>query len=153
VDVIEPLKSLLEPPLKKAGYELADISLSRDKEGLCLHILVDRDAPISLDDIVKVSDLINPLLDQADPIPEAYTLDVASLGAEKALHLDKLDRYVGNYVALHLKNPFHGENALEGTLLAVDEKTLALRLREKSRFKDVTLPREDVDKANLAIKF
>ena len=153
MDVIENLKTLLTPPLTKAGYELASLTLSRDKEGLTLHLMVDRDAPISLDDIVKVSDLINPLLDQADPINEAYTLDVSSLGAEKPLKLATLERYVDRYVAFHLAKPYQGGNHLEGTLLEVTPTTLTLRIKNKTRSKDVTLARDDVDKANLAIKF
>lgn len=153
MDVIEKLKSLLTPPLEAAGYTLASLSLVREKDGLTLHLLVDRDAPISLDDIVKVSDLINPLLDQSDPIPEAYTLDVASLGAEKPLHLDALEHYVGYYVALHLSRPYQGENSIEGTLRAVTPESLTLQVRNKARTKEITLIRSDVDKANLAIKF
>lgn len=153
VDVIENLKTLLTPPLQAAGYELASLTLSRDKEGLTLHLMVDRDAPISLDDIVKVSDLINPLLDKADPIAEAYTLDVSSLGAEKPLKLNALEHYVDRYVAFHLTKPYEGENSLEGTLVDVTPTTLTLRLRIKSRSKDVTIERAAVDKANLAIKF
>ena len=153
MDVLETLKTLLAPPLLKAGYELASLTLGRDKEGLCLHLLVDRDAPISLDDIVKVSDLINPLLDQADPIAEPYTLDVASLGAEKPLHLDKLEHYVGRYVALHLAKPYQGANSLEGDLLEVTLDSILLRVRIKTKAKEIRLERAAVDKANLAIKF
>ncbi|MFA6620706.1 MAG: ribosome maturation factor RimP [Bacilli bacterium] len=153
MDVLESLKTLLAPPLEKAGYELASLTLGHDKEGLALHLMVDRDAPISLDDIVKVSGLINPLLDQADPIAEPYTLDVSSLGAEKPLHLDKLEHYVGRYVALHLAKPYQGENSLEGDLLDVKPDTLVLRVRFKAKAKEIALERAAVDKANLAIKF
>jgi ribosome maturation factor RimP len=153
VDVIEKLKSLLTPPLLAAGYELSSLTLVHEKEGLTLHILVDRDAPISLDDIVKVSDLINPLLDQADPIAEPYTLDVASLGAEKPLKIDRLEHYLHRYMALHLVKPYEGENLLEGELLETSPTSLTLRVRQKSRYNDVVLVRADVDKANLAIKF
>ena len=88
--LLDKVKELLEPTLEKEGYELADVSLSRNKEGLTLHLVVDRDAPISLDDIVKVSDIINPLLDKEDPINEAYMLDVSRAGSEKPLRLEKL---------------------------------------------------------------
>jgi ribosome maturation factor RimP len=153
VDVIETLKALLTPPLSEAGYELSSLTLVREKEGLTLHLLVDRDAPISLDDIVKVSDLINPLLDKADPIAEPYTLDVASLGAEKPLKLERLEHYLNRYMALHLSQPYQGENVLEGELLEATPTSLTLRIRNKTRFKDVTIERAAVDKANLAIKF
>jgi ribosome maturation factor RimP len=153
VDVIETIKTLLTPPLSAAGYELSSLSLVHEKDGLTLHLLVDRDAPISLDDIVKVSDLINPLLDKADPIAEPYTLDVASLGAEKPLKIDRLEHYLNRYMALHLSKPFRGENLIEGELLEATPENLTLPVRDKSRYKEIVLLRADVDKANLAIKF
>lgn len=152
MDDIAKIEAVLTPPLQAAGYELAGVSLVNEKEGLTLHILVDRDAPISLDDIVKVSDLINPLLDKADPISSPYTLDVSSLGAEKPLHLERLSHYVGSYVNLHLSHPYVGNNILEGTLLKVDDN-VSLEVVEKTRKKVIVFPLKDVDKARLAIKF
>lgn len=153
VDAIAQVFEVLTPPLAKAGYDLAEVKLTRDKEGLTLHISVDRDAPISLDDIVKVSDLINPLLDQADPIAEPYTLDVSSLGSEKPLKLERLEHYLHYYVSLHLSKPYQGLNTLEGDLNGVTATELKLGLTEKTRKKEITLSRADVDKARLAIKF
>lgn len=150
---IDNVKNLITPVLEKEGYELSEISMSREKEGLTLHIVVDRDSPISLDDIIKVSDIINPLLDEEDPIEGAYMLDISSAGSEKALKLEKLSKYVGEYVNLHLINPHQGENYLEGDLLEVTDEELTLELKIKGRKKKVTLARQNVDKARLAIKF
>ena len=88
---IDDVKEALEPTLEKEGYTLADVSLSKDKDGLTLHVFIDRDSPISLDDIVAISNIINPILDESDPIKSPYTLDISSLGAEKPLSLDKLE--------------------------------------------------------------
>jgi ribosome maturation factor RimP len=153
VDAISQVLEILTPPLKKAGYELAEVKLTRDNEGLTLHIYVDRDAPISLDDIVKVSDLINPLLDEADPIAEPYTLDVSSLGSEKPIPLDRLEHYLHYHVNLHLSKPHEGQNILEGDLEGVTLSEIKLLVAEKTRKKEISLPRGDVDKARLAIKF
>lgn len=153
MDEIKKVRDILSDSLLKAGYELMDVTLVNEKDGLTLHIIVDRDAPISLDDIVKVSDLINPLLDAADPIASPYTLDVSSLGAEKPIRLERLPHYVSSYVNLHLLRPFEGKNSLEGNLRAVDDETLTLEIVEKTRKKAIVLPRKDVDKARLAIKF
>lgn len=150
---IDDVKAILEPVLEKEGYTLAEVNLSRDSDGLTLHVYIDRDSPISLDDIVLVSDIINPLLDKEDPIPGAYTLDVSSLGAEKPLKLDKLENYVGNYVNFHLSHPYKGENTLEGDLLEVTSDEIKLGIREKSKTKTIILKRETIDKARLAIKF
>jgi ribosome maturation factor RimP len=153
VDAINVIKELVEKPLSKEGYDLAEVSLSHDKDGLTLHILVDRDDPISLDDIVKVSNLLNPLLDEKDPIPEAYTLDISSLGAEKAIPPGRLERYLGRYVAIHLSRPYKGANSLEGDLVGVSGGIVSLRLKIKSASKTVEIPLSDIDKAHLAIKF
>ncbi len=150
---IDDVKAILEPVLEKEGYTLAEVNLSRDSDGLTLHVYIDRDSPISLDDIVLVSDIINPLLDKEDPIPGAYTLDVSSLGAEKPLKLDKLENYVGNYVNFHLSHPYKGANTLEGDLLEVNSDEIKLGIREKSKTKTIILKRETIDKARLAIKF
>lgn len=150
---IDDVKAILEPVLEKEGYTLAEADLSRDSGGLTLHVYIDRDSPISLDDIVSVSDIINPLLDEADPISSAYTLDVSSLGAEKPIKLEKLENYAGNYVNFHLSHPYKGENILEGDLLEVSLEEVVLGIKEKTRNKKITIKRETIDKARLAIKF
>lgn len=153
MDEIEKVKSVLVGPLRAAGYELAEVSLSREKDGVYLRIRVDHDDPISLDDIVKVSDLINPILDQEDPLDSPYTLDVSSLGAEKPIALERLGHYLGRYVALHLSHPYKGENSLEGEIVSLKDGLLTLRVRDKSKKKDISFPVSTVDRARLAIRF
>ncbi len=150
---IDAVKEMLEPVLGKKGYSLYEVSLTRDQDGLTLHVFIDRDSPISLDDIILVSNIINPLLDEKDPISGPYTLDVSSLGAEKPISLDKIEKYVGNYVNFHLSHPYKGANTLEGDLLEANEMEVTLGVREKSKTKKVILKRDTIDKARLAIKF
>ena len=147
------VQEILTGPLSEAGYEIVESILVREKGGLTLRIVVDRVDPISLDDIIKVSDLVNPILDEKDPIKEAYTLDISSLGAEKPIKLDRLQDYVGHYVNLHLSNPYKGLNTLEGDIISVGEETLSLEIRDKARKKTVELRLKEIDKARLAIKF
>ena len=153
MDEIKKVTEALSGPLSECGYALYSVKLFKTKEGLTLQIVVDRDDPISIDDIVKVSDLINPILDREDPIPGAYTLDVSSLGSEKPLSLEKLERYVGKFVHLHLSKPWKGLNDLEGDLLKVDNEEVTLERNEKGKKKEIRLYRPDIDKARLAIKF
>lgn len=153
MDELEQIKQALRPTLSEAGYELYETSLSKDRNGLTLHICVDRPEPISIDDIVKVSEIINPLLDRIDPIKEPYTLDVSSLGLEKPLKVEDLEKYVGKYVNLHLTNPYKGLNFLEGDLIEANESEIKIAIREKTRRNVVAIKRADIDRARLAIKF
>ena len=43
-----------------------------------LRVVIDKEGIIDVDDCVKVSKLINPILDEEDPIEENYILDVCS---------------------------------------------------------------------------
>lgn len=153
MDEIKKVTEALSGPLNDCGYTLYSVKLFKTKEGLTLQIVVDRDDPISIDDIVKVSDLINPILDREDPISGPYTLDVSSLGSEKPLSLEQLERYLGKFVHLHLSKPWKGLNDLEGTLLNADSEEVTLERVEKGKTKEIRLNRSDIDKARLAIKF
>ena len=144
---------LLQQPLKELGYDLVEVTYKPTKEGNCLYVIVDRVEPISLADIIAVTDVVSAKLDEDDCIEEAYNLDVSSLGAEKPIALEKLPLYLGRYINVHLVNPYKGENFLEGTLLCLDEETLTLEIKDKGRKKKIPLPRGDVDKARLAIEF
>lgn len=147
------IKQLIEPTINKLGYSLESISLKREKRDLFLQIVVDRFDPISLDDIVAISNEISPILDENDPIKDNYFLDVTSLGAEKPIKLEHLDKYINKYVNLHVINPIKGENYLEGNIDSVNDDTLILSYKIKTRLVRVEIPRKDIDKARLAIKF
>ena len=147
------IKQLIEPTINKLGYSLESISLKREKGDLFLQIVVDRFDPISLDDIVAISNEISPILDENDPIKDNYFLDVTSLGAEKPIKLEHLDKYINKYVNLHVINPIKGENYLEGNIDSVNDDSLILSYKIKTRLVRVEIPRKDIDKARLAIKF
>jgi len=145
--------SLIKEPILKLGYTDVSVSYKKESGAFYLRVTLDKDDVISLDDIVLVNDLISPILDEADVISNEYILDVTSLGAEKPISIDRLDKYVTKYVNIHLSHPYKGENILEGTLIAVSNGTVTIELRDKARKFNVELPRKDIDKARLAIKF
>ena len=148
----ETLFKNLKPILEEMGYELNEVKYLKENGNMTLHVVVDRVEPISLDDIVKVSDRVSSYLDEVDLINETYFLDVSSLGAEKPIELSKLGDYVGKYVNLHLISPYKGENYLEGTLKEVNED-IKLEIQIKANKKIISLEKTNVDKARLAIKF
>lgn len=135
--------------LEGLGYELH--SLRERGKPPTLEVVVDRDEPISLEDIVRVSETLDAILDELDPFESPYTLDVSSLGAEKPLKLERLPRYVGRKALIHLSHPYQGENELLGTIREVDDETLTLEILEKGKRKLLRLRREDIDRARLAV--
>ena len=151
MEELETVKSLINEALAKEGYELYSFKyMPRTK---ILEIVVDRDEPINIDNITEISLLISELLDEHDFTETAYTLDVSSLGIEKPIDVNRLDKYVGKYVNLHLANPYKGKNTLEGDLVEVKDDQVLLTYKDKTRDIKCELNKKDIDKARLAIKF
>lgn len=144
---------LLSQKLASLDYELVKVQYLKENGDNYLKIIVDKDEDVSLDDIVKLSDLISPLLDATDVINDKYILDISSLGAEKEIKLTKLDKYIDKYLDIHLSHPYKGLNNIVGTLLKVDSNNVVVLYQEKARKKEIILERKYIDKVHLAIKF
>ena len=143
------LKELIEKKLNELGYDLVSLSFSKET----LAIVVDKDVEIDMNMIVDLTNEINAYLDELNPFEKAYTLDLSSLGAEKPLKVEKLDKYVGKYVHVHLVNPIKGENIYEGDLKNVNQEAITLVYRNKTRSIEVEINKANISKIRLAIKF
>ena len=150
---LSKLEELLQSKLESLGYELVSLNLSVSKGEKNLSIVVDRVEPIDMDAIVDLSHILNSYIDELDPIEEGYTLDISSLGAEKPLKKDELDKYINRYIHVHLTNPINGENIYEGDLVSVNEDSITLSYRQKTRVKTVDITKANISKIRLAIKF
>lgn len=150
---LNELKPLLENKIKKLGYELVEISTRKEKGDLILSLVVDRVENIDMNAIVDLSNSISTYLDEIDNSNEAYMLDISSLGAEKPLKISELDKYVSRYVHVHVTNPIEGINIFEGDLLEVNEDSLTLSYKVKTRAKKVVILLSNIYKIRLAIKF
>ena len=146
--------NLIEKPIKALGYSEVDVKFVREFGTNYLRVMVDKDDEvIELDEIVKVNDIVSPILDEADLIKTNYVLDVTTFGAEKQIDIAKLEKYVGKYVNVHLSHPYKGLNIIEGTLESVDNDNVIISYKEKTRLIKCEIVRNTIDKVRLAIKF
>jgi len=76
--VIDVIKDMIEPIIKENGYYLDEVSFVMDNNIKNLQVVIDKDGVIDVEDCVTVSKLISPILDEKDPIPDFYVLDVCS---------------------------------------------------------------------------
>jgi len=75
----EQVRKLLEGPVGELGVTIDSVKLEKESGNLFLKIVIDRDEIIDIDKCVEVTNVINPLLDEADLIEESYTLDVSTM--------------------------------------------------------------------------
>ncbi len=78
MEVAAKIKNMLEKPINELGYKLDEVVLEKEGKLLYLRIIIDKEGYIEVEDCVKVCHLINPILDEEDPIEESYILDVCS---------------------------------------------------------------------------
>ncbi len=76
--MIDVIKDMIEPIIKENGYYLDEVSFVMDNNIKNLQVVIDKDGVIDVEDCVTVSKLISPILDEKDPIPDFYVLDVCS---------------------------------------------------------------------------
>ncbi len=74
----EQVKKLIEKEVEKLGVRIDSVKLEKEGGNLFLRIVIDRDEVIDIDACVEVTNVINPLLDEANLIEESYMLDVST---------------------------------------------------------------------------
>ena len=75
---IGEIRKLFENIIEENGYILYEVLYVKEDGMNFLRVVIDKEGIIDVDDCVKVSKLINPILDEEDPIEENYILDVCS---------------------------------------------------------------------------
>jgi ribosome maturation factor RimP len=149
---IEKIEQIIKPPIEQLGLSLFEVSLTLEQGEKFLHVLIDKpNGRIGLQDIIQVTRLINPILDQADFIQDRYILDVASAGVEHPIHLDELPIYVQRNIYLHLMHPWRGENMIEGILQKLEPDRLWIEVTIKAKKQLIEINRKDIDYARLAV--
>jgi ribosome maturation factor RimP len=114
-----------------------------------LIVYVDKPGGIGLDDCEKISRLIEPLIDERDPIEESYCLVVSSPGLDRPLKTERdYRRSVGKMVDVKLYRAQDGKKEWTGLLLRHDESDTAIEIDGTEKVfsnKDVALVRLHVD--------
>lgn len=76
--ILESIRNLIEPEMKKLDIIVDNITWENINNQNNLCITLDRSIPLDIDAIVEATNIINPILDEADLIKEEYILDISS---------------------------------------------------------------------------
>lgn len=133
--VAAAVRALAEPLCEQLGYELWDVEYVREGADYYLRITLDSEQGITLDDCEKFSRAIDPLLDEADPISDAYHLEVSSPGIERELKTPAhIAACSGWDVEAKLFTPLDGSRTVKGVLLGMDdEKNVYIAVGEEEK--------------------
>jgi ribosome maturation factor RimP len=145
-DAIVPI---IEPSLAAMGYRLVRVAFLGARRAT-LQIMAERldEAPMTVEDCTEISRSVSALLDVADPIAEAYMLEVSSPGIDRPLtRPEDYDRFAGFEAKIELGQPVDGRKRFRGRLLGRADDHI--RLVDDAG--EVRLPLAAIAKAKLVI--
>ncbi|MEH6946392.1 ribosome maturation factor RimP [Bacillus sp. JJ634] len=151
--VTEVVEELVTPILEDLQLELVEVEYVKEGSWF-LRVYIDKETGVDIEDCGTVSEKLSEKLDEVDPIPQNYFLEVSSPGAERPLKKDKdFQQAIGKNVYIKTYEPILNEKEFEGTLMAFDGQEVTLEVKIKTRKKTVVIPYDKVAKARLAISF
>ena len=120
--ITEKVEALAKPVVEDEGCELWAVEYVREAGSWYLRVLIDKDGGVGIDDCERISRRLDPILDEADPIPDSYVFEVGSAGAERELKRPSdFERYIGSEVEVKLYQPYQGKKSYVGSLEAYED--------------------------------
>ena len=120
--VTDSVTELARPVVEQAGCTLWDVEYVREAGTWYLRVFIDKEDGVSIDDCEAISRALDPILDEADPVPDSYVFEVGSAGAERELKRPgDFQQFTGSEVELRLYQPLEGSKSFVGTLKSYDE--------------------------------
>ncbi|QNQ80330.1 ribosome maturation factor RimP [Lactobacillus sp. PV034] len=155
--VTEMVTKLVQPLAQARGDELVDVEYVKEKNQNYLRVYVDRRPDgIDIEEIADLSDIVSEKLDELDPdpFPDPYVLELSSPGLERPIKTrSDWEHAVGSYIHVGLYQKIDGNKVVEGFLKELSDEELILTVKDKTRTKEVKIPRDTVANARFAIEF
>jgi ribosome maturation factor RimP len=152
-ETISKITAIAEQAAAPVGLEIVEVELKGSGRSHLLRIYIDRPEGVTHADCELVSRSVSAVLDEEDPIPGSYELEVSSPGVERKLGKwqDWL-RFAGKKVKVVLKEPLNQTELkhFDGVISRAEDHTVTVEL---TGGKEVTFPVEQVDRANLKFEW
>ena len=149
-NVAATVSELIAPVAEELGYFLWDVEFVKEGARHILRVTIDSEEGINIDDCEKMHRAIDPVLDEADPIENAYYLEVSSPGIERELRTDAhILACIGEKVELKLYAPVNGSKSFTGNLTAFENGVITVEVGGAA----IDFARKDVAKIKTVFDF
>jgi ribosome maturation factor RimP len=148
MEVTENVKTLCAPVVDDMGIELYDV----ERAGGILRVTIDGPGGVSLDQVAEATRRISRLLDEHDPVPGRYTLEVTSPGLERNLRTpEHFARAVGMQTSVRVRKTEGGAQRVRGTIVGTDGDAVTVAPADGGP--DVRLAFADIDRARTVFEW
>ena len=148
--VTERVRLLAEPVVAAQGCELWDVEYVREGGEWYLRVYIDKEGGVDIADCEAISRTLDPILDEADPIPDSYIFEVCSAGLERVLKRPgDFERFMGADVLVRLYRPRDGAKEFAGVLAGYSDGDVTVTLGETS----ITFTKAEIAQVRLRVDF
>ena len=144
------VKELITPIIDERNINLWDIEFKKEGPSYVLRIYLDKDGGIGINDCEEVSRALSAVLDEKDPIPQAYMLEVSSAGLDRIIKYDfHFEKCMGKNVDVKLFATLDGVKEFTAKLTGFDGENVTME-------KDgsiITLPFNKISSLRLTVEF
>lgn len=146
-EVKQRLIELIEPLVESRGFELVYLEYVVGKQHGGLHLFIDHENGITVEDCSLISRAVSDLLDLDDPIAHSYTLEVSSPGLERPLTKKAhFVRFQGSKVKIKVREEIDGSSKVSGILQNAENDHVVIK---KENNKSLEVPYDLIVRANL----
>ncbi|MBU5406224.1 ribosome maturation factor RimP [Paraeggerthella hongkongensis] len=141
----QQLLDALEPRAAQEGVEVVTVEVVGAKKAPTIRVFIDTPEGVSFDELSSAQAWINDIMDELDPFPGAYTLEVSSPGIDRPLRtIEHFARYAGQ-TAVVKAQPLDGRGTWTGTIQGAGEGVVTLDVDGSS----VQIPLDTIKRAHL----
>lgn len=143
--VVNQIYEMVKPIADELNYEIYHIEYVKENGEYYLRIYIEKDGGIFLSDCEALSRRVSDLMDEKDPIKDAYFLEVSSPGLNRTIFTDDhYKRFVGREVMVRFTKSIDGKKNVKGILKEVNEDNIVV---ESDGL--VNIPKEKIKSANI----
>jgi len=137
--------------IAERNLELVDLEFVKEGANWYLRVYIDKEGGVDIDDCEGVSRALEAKLDTADPIEQAYILEVSSPGIDRPLKKEAdFVKYRGEIIDIKLYKAMDGQKQYQGKLLGLENGVISI---EDDKNKVISFEQKDVAGARLAVIF
>lgn len=126
------LVELIRPEAEALGFALVRVKMTGGRSDPTLQVMAERPdtRQLTLEDCAALSRRLSDMLDEADPIPDAYRLEVSSPGIDRPLtRLSDFEDWKGHEARLSLVEKVDGRKQVAGALQGMEGDTILIDVK------------------------
>lgn len=148
------VRTLASAAAESCGVEVVEVALRRAARRTHIRLDIDRAGPrgVDVDDCQRVSRAFEAAMEDRDPIPGSYVVEVSSPGIDRPIRsADDVRRNTGREIDVETSVPFQGLHKFRGILIGTEGSSLLLQPMDGGA--PVQIPWDSVALAKQALPF